>query len=177
MKVVIGLLVVVGPACGDDDDSSTESTTTTPSDPVDASTTTIADPLGDEPPFLEDAPSGSGCSPGDGADLPDGWWYGVIADPPGASVDFDLACYYVGAAAEEIAAERGDEVNNDYYVVNDDDAVRTLSVGADATAVCVELAGELSSVDCGPSEVDGEWAAWLRVQSGVVDRIVEQYAP
>jgi hypothetical protein len=32
-------------------------------------------------------------------------------------------------------------------------------------------------VDCTPAEVTGDWAVWLRVQGGEVDRLVEQYAP
>ena len=185
LKGLVGLLVVVGPACSDDDDGDevAEATTTTaPADttttiPPADTTTTTAEALGDEPPFHDDGASGNGCTPGDGAGLPDGWWYGSVVGAPDAEVDFDLACYYVGAAAEEIASERGDEVNNDYYVVNDNETVRTLSVDPDASATCVDLTGSLSMVDCPPSDVDGEWAVWLRVQDGAVDRIVEQYAP
>ncbi len=189
LKSLIALLVVVGPACSDDDgdDGAAETTTTTTAAPDDTTTTstTTADPttttagavLGDEPPFHDDTASGSGCTPGDGADLPDGWWYGTIAGMPAATVDLDLACYYVGAAAEEIAESRGDEVNNDYYVVNDNDTVRTLTVDQAATASCVDLTGGLMRLECALYDVQGEWAVWLRVQGGVVDRIVEQYAP
>lgn len=175
LKGLIALLVVVGPACSDDDgDDAAATTTSTAADPT---TTTVAVALGEEPPFHEDGPSGSGCTPGDDADLPDGWWYGTIAGPPSTTVDLDLACYYVGPAAEEIAATRGDEVNNDYYVVNDNDTVRTLALDPAATASCVDLTASLAMVDCEAADVDGEWAVWLRVQGGAVDRLVEQYAP
>ncbi|MEQ1788046.1 MAG: hypothetical protein ABL966_13410, partial [Acidimicrobiales bacterium] len=129
------------------------------------------------PPRREDAASGSGCAPGGSDDLPDGWWYGTIAGPVGADVDFDLACYYIGAAAEAEAASRGDEVNNDYYVVNENPQVRTLTVAAGASATCVEMDGNIDGADCSPTDVAGDWAVWLRVQGGEVDRIVEQYAP
>lgn len=187
-RVVLGVLLLSATAaCIDidssDDDDDTTTTTVAPEDTTstapDATTTTAdgAAALGDEPPFHEDGPSGSGCTPGDGSELPDGWWYGLVAGPPTGSVTFDLACYYSGAAAEDIAASRGDEVTNDYYVVNDNDAVRTLAVGSGATATCVELGSQLTMVDCPPADVDGEWAVWVRVQGGTVDRIVEQYAP
>jgi hypothetical protein len=184
LKVLIALLLIIGPACGDDDDpdaaataTTASSDTTTTTAPADITTTTAPEMLGDEPPLLDDAASGSGCTPRDSADLPDGWWYGTIAGPPSATVDFDLACYYVGAAAEQTAASRGDEVNNDYYVVNDNPALRTINVETDAAASCVDLTDQLAIVDCEPSDVDGEWAVWLRMQGGSVDRIVEQYAP
>lgn len=185
--------------CGDDDDSgsagevfettteaettSTTEATTTTSGPNgktgDGTTTTIETGafLPEGPPFQTDGPSGSGCAPGPGA-LPDGWWYGMLEGPVTDEVTFDLACYYVGDAAEAEAASRGDEVNNDYYVVNENPALRTMPVADDATASCVEMGTGVEQVECAPAEVDGEmWAVWLRVQDGEVDRIVEQYAP
>lgn len=96
---------------------------------------------------------------------------------PAPDLTFDLACYFVGAAAEAEAASRGDEVDNDYYVVNDSAQLRSAPVADHATATCVVLGAGVDQVDCMTAEVAGDWAVWLRVQSGEVDRIVEQYAP
>lgn len=189
LALVAGLTV----GCGDDDGrggeasnttgssdttSSTGTTDANPSTAASTTTTTSSDgTLAEEPPYHDDSASGSGCTPGPGA-LPDGWWYGSLDGPITDEVTFDLACYYVGAVAEAEAASRGDEVNNDYYVVNDNPARRSISVADDATASCVELGAGVEQVDCTPAEVDGEmWSVWLRVQDGEVDRIVEQYAP
>jgi hypothetical protein len=137
--------------------------------------------LGDSPAFLTDAASGSGCTPGSGT-LPDGWWYGlsVTANADHTEFTFDLACYYTGPIAETIAAGRGDEVNNDYYVVNDNPTLRTVPVAAGATASCVELGGADLNVPCAISDIPDSsvpWAVWFRVVGGRVDRAVEQYAP
>jgi hypothetical protein len=174
---------VVLAGCGDDDEASEGTTSTT----MESSTTTSTAPpssttnggeatLPEEPPIREDAVSGSGCTPGPG-ELPSGWWYGTIDGAPDGTLRFDLACYYVGAAAEEEATTRGDEVNNDYYVVNDNAQVRTVAVADDATASCVQLGAGVESTPCEPNEVAGDWAVWIRVQDGEVDRIIEQYAP
>lgn len=106
----------------------------------------------------------------------DGWWYGTVATSTDA-MDFDLACYHTGASAEAEAASRGDEVTNDYYVVDDNPSRRDLPASGEATASCVELGDELQMVDGDPADVTGEWAVWIRVVGGVVDRIVEQCAP
>ena len=71
-----------------------------------------ADPL----PGSEGA-SGSGCAPGAGP-LPSGIWYGhILAAAPGA-IEFDLACFYFGEIAWEVAAGVGEEANNDYWKPN-----------------------------------------------------------
>lgn len=178
------LALVIG-ACGGDDETADTSTTatTTTTDRATSSTTaptstehTAGGGVGDEPTFHEDGPSGSGCTPGAG-ELLDGWWYGTLSGPPSSSLELDLACFYVGPAAEAEAASRGDEVNNDYYVVNDNPAVRMLPLGTDATASCVDLDPVLEMVDCPPSEVAGDWTVWVRVAGGEIDRIWEQYLP
>jgi hypothetical protein len=161
-----------GPDGGDSASSTAPSTTTPGTGPPD---------LGETPPFHDDRASGSGCTPGAG-ELPDGWWYAssLTADLGAGTVTFDLACYYVGAAAEAEAASRGDEVDDDHYVVDDNPTLRTVPVGAGATASCVELGAGVSDVACEPSDIpdpETPWAVWLRVVGGEVDRLVEQYAP
>ena len=183
MVVSLALFIGVAAGCGDDDDgegssntgdAGTEQSSTTETDG--STTTTGEGALPDEPPMTGDAVAGSGCTPG-GDELPDGWWYGTLEGAVSSEASFDLACYYTGAAAEEEAAARGDEVNNDYYVVDDNPQARTVAVGADATASCVEVGGTVETTECELDDIGGDWAVWLRVQDGEVDRIVEQYAP
>jgi hypothetical protein len=182
LLMILALTLLVA-ACSDDDgdvaasDGTTTTTETTTSDEDGSTTTSPPDePLEDEPPLHDDGPSGSGCTPGN-EELPDGWWYGLVDGEIGSEVSVDLACYYIGAAAEAEAQARGDEVNNDHYTVNDNEQLRTLVVADDATARCVELGSGVQTTDCEPGDVDGPWAVWLRVDDGAVDRVVEQYAP
>ena len=181
------LLVGAMAACidvdsSDDEDSTTttvaaDDTTTTSAAP-DATTTTAAPAdLGDEPPFHEDGPSGSGCEPGDDTGLPDGWWYGTVDGEVGDSVSFDLACYYIGDAAEEVAASRDDENPSGVYVVNDNPSLRSIPLAGDAQTSCVTLEPEVASVDCAPGDLSGNFGVWIRVSDGEVDRLLEQYHP
>lgn len=184
--------------CGDDGDdggaaapSSTAAAVTTTAEGTGSTAATsppstaagpAAGDLGDVAPRREDGPSGSGCSPGSGP-MPDGWWYAtpeLTFDAADGTYTFDLACYYVGAAAEAEAARRGDEVNNEYYVVNDNPALRTLPLADGATATCVEMTATVREVACSPADIPDAatpWAVWLRVVDGEIDRLVEQYAP
>lgn len=189
---VMAAVAILAAGCGgDDDDDARDTTTTTTTSEAGGGTTTTAsttsassettaggtgEPLGDSPTFHEDAASGSGCTPG-GGELPDGWWYGLISTAPTTTLGLDLACFYVGPAAQAEAASRGDEVNNDYYVVNDNPAVRTLTVASGASAECVDLDPTLDMVECTPAEVAADWTVWVRVVDGEVDRILEQYLP
>lgn len=174
LKVLIALLLLIGPACGDDDDEpgAVATTTTAPPD-----TTTAPEVLGDEPPFHDDGPSGSGCTPGDTADLPDGWWYGSVDGEVVDSVSFDLACYYTGAAAEEVAASRDDEAPSGVYVVNDNPELRSIPLADDAQTTCVTLEPEVASIDCAPGDLSGDFGVWVRVTDGEADRLIEQYHP
>jgi hypothetical protein len=185
---IVAALMLVASCGGDDGTSDAEAArdATTSSTAVDIATTTQPSASGvtkeptelleDEPPIRQDMASGSGCSP-DASELPDGWWYGTIDGAVASEVMFDLACFYSGPAAEDAAAARGDEVVNDYYVVDDNPGERTLQVADDATARCVELGSEVELATCEPFEVRGDWAVWLRVVDGKIDRVVEQYLP
>jgi hypothetical protein len=183
IAVVLVLLALVW-IIGDDDETTGDTTTTSvdqttttgESTTTDGTTTITTVPLAAEPPLRTDAVSGSGCTPGSGA-LPEGWWFGTVDPPVDRTMAFDLACYYLGDAAEEVAASRDDEVNNDYYVVNDSTVVRSVPVALGTTASCVSLGSGVSSEDCAPGDVAGDWSVWIRVHGGAIDRIVEQYAP
>lgn len=93
--------------------SSTPAPTTVPATGAD---------LSKGPPYDRKAgPSGSGCTPPDGADLPAGWWAGRISNVTGNSFDFDVVCWFVGQAAIKAGGEDdAGPVEDDYYVRNSD---------------------------------------------------------
>ncbi len=80
---------------------------------------------------------GSGCSPGAGT-LPDGVWFGYVGSIGATSVDFDLACLYVGDIAVAKGAEDGVEVDIDYYIRNVNPTLRTVTVAAATTVYELE---------------------------------------
>lgn len=107
------------------------------------------------------------------------------------TVKFDLAYFYTGGQAEQKAAERGDEVVNDYYIVNDNPRLRTLPI-ADVVEVryvlasrCCELQAwdidpwlEAVGLSTNPSDHPGKnvpW--WFTVEDGQIIRIEQQYLP
>jgi hypothetical protein len=111
-------------------------------------------------------------------------------------IEVDPAEWLTGEEAERAAAERGDEVNNDYYIVNDDGTAFGLTLAPDAELWLVDwlnnccggtIDGDLSILseavgggrDVTDSDrvyhADGSW--WITVRDGVVVRIEEQYRP
>jgi len=133
--------------------------------------------------------SGSGCEPG-GDDLPDGIWFGYLLaeDPSNATIRFDLACLYFGEVAWTKAAEEGEEANNDLWIVNQSDKIRTLEYPAKATVwtitgdpteghfprlLITEWPEASAYLDC-PGENCG---VWLYINDGSFNDIVEQYVP
>jgi hypothetical protein len=119
----------------------------------------------------------------------------LTTDPP--KVTYDLAVLLSGDAANEAAKERGDEtpVPNDYYVVNDNPMLRTVSLAPDVRLALVDwndccehtfdgrLADFARAFEEGEITVDGHRytgnlsSYWLIARDGVVVRIEEQYAP
>ncbi|HEY7659411.1 MAG TPA: hypothetical protein VIC58_02305, partial [Actinomycetota bacterium] len=110
-------------------------------------------------------------------------------------IEVDPAEWLTGEEAVRIAAERGDEVNNDYYIVNDDGSPFALPLAPDVELVLVDW------LDCCDGTVEGDiselaraideqrdfttggaqyWSNsswWLTVRDGIVVRIEEQYRP
>ncbi|HEY3142824.1 MAG TPA: hypothetical protein VGJ86_16910 [Acidimicrobiales bacterium] len=83
-------------------------------------------------------PSGAGCKPGSSTKLPEGWWAGEIKSVSGATAQFDLVCWYQGAAATKAAAQHRTTAENDYYVTNDSPKLRKVDFGSSRTpATCV----------------------------------------
>ncbi|NNE73577.1 MAG: GerMN domain-containing protein [Acidimicrobiales bacterium] len=136
-------------------------------------------------PVIERA-SGSGCSPGDGA-LPDGRWFGYVDAASDDDLSFDLACWFIGIAAIEAAAEDGVESPppNGYHIRNEREVVRDLDVapgtqvnwlantGDPATATDIEYSRWVSDRLDRPFQP----GLWLTVEDGDVVAIEEQYQP
>ncbi|MBT8164947.1 MAG: hypothetical protein KJP22_10055 [Acidimicrobiia bacterium] len=171
--------------------TSVAATTTSTTTPPTATRFVVLDPsiFPAEPLPGSDGASGSGCSPGAG-DLPGGVWYGTIVSVGPGSLQFDLACFYFGEIAWEVAAAEGEEANNDYWIVNDNPTLRTVPVAAKAVVWSIppDLTEELLPLlyltewppdwDRAYAACPGEYCGvWLYVNDGVVDEIVEQYVP
>ncbi len=156
--------------------TTTTEATTTSTTPSTSTTAATGDPL---------APEGSGCTPGTDI-LPDGEWYGGVRGFDEQGFSFDLACLYVGDAAEAAAAEDEEESPppNDYYVLNENEAIRMLAVGPD-TPVTWYPSGDPND------EVTGTYAEWIEflatqesylgiwvtVENGSVTEIAEWWVP
>lgn len=156
----------------------TTTSTTAPatsSTAIPAATSTVVDSL---------APQGSGCTPGSDR-LPDGLWYGRVADFDDEGIAFDLACWFTGDAATTAAAEDGEESPpNGYYVRNQNEQLRNLDVEA-VTPVLWYLSGDPSDSRQGTF---AEWVdflatqgfrldIWLTIDEGGVTQIEEQWVP
>ncbi len=137
-----------------------------------------------ELPLVERA-GGSGCTPGDS--LGDGRWYGLVPDGFSTqSLDFDLACWFLGAAAAEAAAEDGEESPpNDYYVRNTVANLRTLAIHPSATVLWYPDGGDPNtSVEtdvaawlAGREERGFGFGVWIDTTDETVIRIVEEWVP
>jgi len=129
---------------------------------------------------------GSGCAPGTGQ-LPDGVWFGYVHATGATSIDFDLACLYVGDIAVAKGAEDGVEVDIDYYIRNNNPALRTVPVATAGTVYEIEATTiDFLTVAFADWPVDpagyiacpSDWCGvWLFVNGGEVTEILEQYFP
>ncbi len=186
--VVLGLLSVGGGALialfGDDGDRAepgrSVGSTPTPSDEPSESTEPSEGPQPSPAasPIIEDGHHFVYVE--DGARLEDG----------STTVTFDLAYFYRGDRAAQEAAERGDEVVNDYYIVNDNPKLRTLPLAADVKVayipadLCCELQpGNVDAwleavLETNPTDYAGTdvpW--WFTVRGGEIVRIEQPYLP
>lgn len=158
-----------------------ETTTTTT-----ASTTTTTAPSTTTTLDTNSLAEGSGCTPGTPDTLPDGLWFGLVADAGGDEILFDLACWFTGDAAVLASAEDGEESPppNDYYVRNLNPDLRALPVAADAEATWVAMEGDpTSAVTTGfPDWVTARsgtypFGVWLTIDGGEVTVLEEQWVP
>lgn len=133
--------------------TSTASTSTSTSTP--APTTTTAPTEGARP-------EGSGCTPGTPDTLPDGRWYVGVDEAGPSELRVDLACWFTGEQAALAATEDGEESPppNDYYVRNQNPALRTLPVAPGTTVRWYPELGDPTT------EVTTPYADWLAARSG-----------
>jgi hypothetical protein len=176
-------------ALSDDDERASTPTTTSslapsaapsdePSVPPDPTMPSSPEPPGAESPVLEDGHHFvyvTGASR-----LEDGT----------SEVEFDLAYFYVDESAEREAAERGDEVSNGYYIVNENDRLRILPLADDVEVAYIPVD---DCCDRQPGNVDawldavletnqtdyggGDVPWWFTVEGGQITRIEQQYLP
>jgi hypothetical protein len=83
---------------------------------------------GPDRPMSQWVSNGSGCSPGSDV-LPDGYWFGLIDNMNEERLLFDLACMYTGPRA---SPADGTIDGVPYRVVNDNPALRSVPLAADA---------------------------------------------
>jgi hypothetical protein len=145
-------------------------TTTTPS-----TTTTTTEPVKDLP-----SADDSGKS-----ELPDGRHFGYwktfeIGDTI-AFGEFDLASFLTGKEAEAAAAKKGDEVPNDYYIVNDNPKLRTVLAKGNAEVLVLadDRGPDPQKSNVADFAVDRHKDAgfWITIKDGFVTKIEEQYQP
>ncbi len=145
-----------------------------------------------------DGAGGSGCAPGTDA-LPDGVWFGFVVDRSDIEIQFDLACWWSGERANEIARQRGAAevpVPNDYYITNDSEQVRTITISPGTAVAHLDYTEKNTSGDPYVVMTFGDWGgltdylncdfdsgyepyclAWLFINNGVVTEMAEQYVP
>jgi hypothetical protein len=166
--------------------TTTAATTTAPSTTVPAPTTTAA-PATTTTTDTNALASGSGCTPGSD-DLPDGEWFGYVIGADGDTIDFDLACWFSGDAADLAAAEDGEEspAPNGYYIRNVNPQVRTVEVSPTVEVLAMANIGDPATE--GPMAFD-DWVAlrvadaevpmdvWIVIEDDLVVSITEQYRP
>ena len=175
-----GLLLAACATQGGESTTTTEDVTTT-------TTTSNPTTTGQPPTDTNDLASRSGCKPGTEETLPDGEWYGYIVDVNASEVDFDLACWFSGDAAVTAASEDGAESPppNDYYIRNENQAVRVLAVASSAEVEYLANGGDPNTATTSAyQDWYVEWEIsdfvpgyWLTIVDGEITRIAQQYVP
>lgn len=153
-------------------------------------------PLRSESPSA--APTGTPRPSPVDAELDDGRHFGYIKSLDGSSnsLGFDLAEFYTGEDANRAAREdgrigEGETVDNDYYIRNVSNRMRTLSMADDMvlktvdwTNCCELVDGDVARFKAAfrPGSSDESYRGtessyWLFIESGRIVRIEEQYLP
>jgi hypothetical protein len=186
--IVVGLLVfavgyVLGSGGSENAASPSPTATTTP-------------PAGDSPSRSPNASPSSSPEPS-GDELPDGRYFVRLTDLQGGEegpllIRYDLAYFYTGNEANQVAASRGDEtpVPNDVYIVNDNPKLRFAPLAEHfAVSYIPEGTGELAEApqdrflvwldqteqtDFPPKDIS-YW--WITIDGGEVTEIEQQYLP
>ncbi len=187
---VVCVVLATAVACSDEPGGEAGTTVAPDTTSTVAATTTLAEVTTTVPGVTSTTPTegadGSGCTPGSSTTLPDGTWFGFVTTSDADSVEFDLACMFTGEAAIEAAAEDGEESPppNDYYVRNENDAVRVVPVSGSATAVYYptgdptgETEGTFDDWRSIVEERGPFFGVWLEVVNGEATAIREQWVP
>ena len=134
-------------------------------------------------------------SPSSAPALDDGRYFVFVEKlhgvPPDATMTFDLAYFLTSDAANQAAADHGVEtpVPNDYYIVNDNPRLRTMTMSPTVEILVVDWTN-----CCNTTSVPyPDWAAavksptdalhgtasgyWMTVQDGLIVKLEEQYTP
>ena len=106
------------------------------------------------------------------------------------SLRVDLAEFLTGEEAQEAAEDRGDEVTNDYYIVNDERRLRSVPVSDDVIVLYVPRGAAGPDLvdgtwdafveavsDDGESDIDGDAPWWITIEAGGIVQIEQQYLP
>ena len=173
--IVFAVLLAAIAACSGDDDTATSTT-------VSSSVTTTPTSISLPPVAVAPLPA-QGEPPVDGSHAA----FLRVLDIDAGTVTIDIVRWLEGDAADEAyAAETGDDSGapNDYFIVNETEATRTLALDAPAVTVAwdskgpgqrridlQELPGYLAD------RQDPEATFWVTVAGGAVVRIDEQYRP
>jgi hypothetical protein len=115
-------------------------------------------------------------------------WFGYVRAAGPVSVEFDLACFFFGDIAWEMAAAAGEEAPNDFWIMNSNPTRRIVPVSPDARAWTLGADSSLglqetAYPDWPPAGATytpcpGEYCSvWLYVNSGTTTTLVEQYLP
>jgi hypothetical protein len=182
-RTVLAAMVLVALAAACTSESSTvASGSQTPSSEPTASTSSPG-------PTESETPS---ASPTPESVIEDGRHFVFVKKAKDGSVTFDLAEFYTGEEANQIAGERGDEVPvpNDVYIVNDNPKLRTVPVADDAKIMvlkwsqCCDVMIQLTYdkfagyVAHPTDDFHGTSSPyWIRVQDDQIVKIEEQYLP
>jgi hypothetical protein len=185
--LAVSLVLALG-ACGNDDEpedvpdtttTTAAETTTTTAAPAETTTTAASPPATEEPADLGDADETGVSELEDGRHF--GYWDSFDIGDTVAFGEFDLAYFLSGAEAEAVAAERGDTVENDYYIVNDNPKLRTLIAHGDTEVTVLADQGGPDTVSTNVADfaVDRHTGSgfWVTIEDGIVTAIEEQFVP
>jgi hypothetical protein len=122
-----------------------------------------------------------------------------VTDRTETGIVFDLACWWSGDRANEVALEHGETdvpVPNDYYISNDADRVRMVAVPPDVPVSHLDYSETNTSGDPYVALTFAEWGGltdylncdfdsehepfclvWLFINDGGVTEMAEQYVP
>jgi len=183
--IVLGVAAgLLAGACGDSKSPAVSSAASSPttSTLVPASTTTTSS----APKSTTTAPVGTlpDSNVSGKSELADGrhfgYWSTFEVGDTAAFGEFDLAYFLTGAEAQAAAAKKGQSVENDYYIVNDNPKLVTLIAHGDTKVrVLTDGSSALHASNVADFAVERHKTAgfWVTIKNGIVTDIEEQFQP